>query len=205
MWELSANLAMATVCSLQFPKPFGLRNAKQTSSTSFPHTHANPQNPSSKVGQSLTLETPGSCVFSNSTAISALVGAGFALTLVGPAFAADLPLVGSTMGLSEPVNALSLPTWAVHVSSVAEWATAMVLVWQYGEKSGYESWKGLSWGMVPLLGGAFCACTWHFFYNSESLEVLVALQSALTVIGNMTMCVAAYRIYKSSKESSENL
>lgn len=27
-------------------------------------------------------------------------------------------------------------------------ATAMVLVWQYGEKSGYESWKGLSWGMV---------------------------------------------------------
>lgn len=124
---------------------------------------------------------------------------------MGPAFAADLPLVGSTMGLSEPVNALSLPTWAVHVSSVAEWATAMVLVWQYGEKSGYESWKGLSWGMVPLLGGAFCACTWHFFYNSESLEVLVALQSALTVIGNMTMCVAAYRIYKSSKESSKNL
>lgn len=119
--EPSANLAMATICSLQFPKPFALRNAKQTSSTSFPHTHANPQSPLSKAGQSLTLETPGSCVFSNSTAISSLVGAGFALTLVGPAFAADLPLVGSTLGLNEPVNALSLPTWAVHVSSVAEW------------------------------------------------------------------------------------
>ncbi|EEC84896.1 hypothetical protein OsI_32073 [Oryza sativa Indica Group] len=24
--------------------------------------------------------------------------------------------------------------------------------------------------VVPLLGGAMCACTWHFFYNSESLE-----------------------------------
>ena len=24
----------------------------------------------------------------------------------------------------------------------------MILVWQYGEKSGYESWKGISWGMV---------------------------------------------------------
>ncbi|KAM5562612.1 hypothetical protein ABKV19_017695, partial [Rosa sericea] len=23
---------------------------------------------------------------------------------------------------------------------------------------------------VPLLGGAFCACTWHLFYNTESLE-----------------------------------
>ncbi|XP_072092822.1 uncharacterized protein [Arachis hypogaea] len=57
---------------------------------------------------------------------------------------------------------------------------------------------------VPLLGGALCACTWHFFYNSESLEVLVALQAALTVIGNFTMCIAAYRIYKSSSEGSKN-
>ncbi|TKY70876.1 Ycf49 protein [Spatholobus suberectus] len=103
--------------------------------------------------------------------------------------------------LHEPPNALSLPTWAVHVSSVAEWIIAMALVWQYGEKSGYPAWKGLSWGMVPLLGGAFCACTWHFFYNSESLEVLVALQAALTVVGNATMCIAAYRIYKSSQGS----
>ncbi|KAH1164210.1 hypothetical protein AAZX31_01G199300 [Glycine max] len=95
----------------------------------------------------------------------------------------------------EPPNALSLPTWAIHVSSVAEWIIAMALVWQYGEKSGYPAWKGLSWGMVPLLGGAFCACTWHFFYNSDSLE------AALTIIGNATMCIAAYRIYKSSQDS----
>ncbi|KAF0898453.1 hypothetical protein E2562_007289 [Oryza meyeriana var. granulata] len=59
----------------------------------------------------------------------------------------------------------------------------MALVWDYGERTGLKGWKGLSWGMVPLLGGAMCACTWHFFYNSESLEVLVALQGALTVIG----------------------
>jgi hypothetical protein len=25
---------------------------------------------------------------------------------------------------------------------------AIALVWQYGEKSGFESWKGLAWGMV---------------------------------------------------------
>ncbi|RRT40281.1 hypothetical protein B296_00030452 [Ensete ventricosum] len=80
----------------------------------------------------------------------------------------------------------------------------MALVWQYGEKSGFQTWKGLTWGMVskrsgfglyllkelvkaagrrysriigrlvrcvPPLGGALCACTWHFFYNAESLEV----------------------------------
>ncbi|XP_059661680.1 uncharacterized protein LOC132307823 isoform X2 [Cornus florida] len=110
-------------------------------------------------------------IFQNKKAIAALLGAGFALTLVGSATAAQLPLLGSSLQLDEPANALSLPTWAIHVSSVVEWITAMALVWQYGEKSGYESWKGLSWGMVPLLGGAFCACTWHFFYNSEALEI----------------------------------
>ncbi|XP_043708052.1 uncharacterized protein LOC122657415 [Telopea speciosissima] len=138
-------------------------------------------------------------VLRNQRALAALIGVGFALTLGGSASAAEFPLWGSTLRLSEPDNALSLPTWAIHVSSVVEWITAMVLVWQYGEKPGNESWKGLSWGMVPLLGGAFCACTWHFFYNSESLEVLVALQAALTVVGNFTMCIAAFRIYKSSQ------
>ncbi|KAG8659339.1 hypothetical protein MANES_02G031801v8 [Manihot esculenta] len=104
--------------------------------------------------------------------VAGMIGAGLALSLAGPASASSLPLLAQ---LSEPANALSLPTWAIHVSSVVEWIAAMALVWQYGEKSGLESWKGLSWGMVPLLGGAFCACTWHFFYNSESLEVRMVL------------------------------
>ncbi|CAL5087283.1 unnamed protein product [Urochloa decumbens] len=123
-----------------------------------------------------------------------------AAAAVAAAAAASPPALAA---LSEPANALSLPTWAVHVSSVAEWVTAMWLVWDYGERTGIKGWKGLSWGMVPLLGGAMCACTWHFFYNSESLEVLVALQGALTVIGNLTMCIAAYRIFKASQESSK--
>ncbi|KNA12118.1 hypothetical protein SOVF_128810 isoform B [Spinacia oleracea] len=57
---------------------------------------------------------------------------------------------------------------------------------------------------IPLLGGAMCACTWHFFYNAESLELLVALQAALTVSGNATICIAAYRIYKSQSRSENS-
>ncbi|KAK8266594.1 hypothetical protein V6Z12_D12G256400 [Gossypium hirsutum] len=92
-----------------------------------------------------------------------IVGSALALALAGSASASELPLLlGTSLPLSEPANALSLPTWAIHVSSVVEWITAMALVWQYGEKSGFESWKGLSWGMV-----------------------LVALQAALTVIGSV--------------------
>ncbi|KAH9605959.1 hypothetical protein KSS87_008540 [Heliosperma pusillum] len=125
----------------------------------------------------------------------ALLGGG-----VGPAIAGQSPFM---LELTEPSNALSLPTWAVHVSSVAEWIIAMALVWQYGQKPGNESWKGLTWGMVPLLGGAMCACTWHFFYNAETLEVLVALQAALTFFGNVTLCIAAFRIYQSQNQSEK--
>ncbi len=42
--------------------------------------------------------------------------------------------------------------------------------------TGNESWKGLTWGMMPLFGGALAACTYHFFYNSPTLDALVALQ-----------------------------
>ncbi|XP_016461822.1 uncharacterized protein LOC107785110 [Nicotiana tabacum] len=143
----------------------------------------------------------------NAATILGVTGVALATLMVGPdtASASEIAsITGSSFQFNEPTNALSLPTWAIHVSSVVEWVTAMALVWQYGEKSGNASWKGLSWGMVPLLGGAFCACTWHFFYNSESLEVLVALQAALTFVGNATMCVAAFRIYR-SQEQSKNL
>lgn len=57
-------------------------------------------------------------------AISSIVGTGIVLSLVtsfasGEASAAEIPLLG--LQLNEPDNALSLPTWAIHVSSVVEW------------------------------------------------------------------------------------
>lgn len=41
----------------------------------------------------------------------------------------------------------------------------MALVWQYGEKSGYEAWKGLSWGMVSL----FILFVYYFLINLKVL------------------------------------
>lgn len=39
--------------------------------------------------------------------------------------------------------------------------------------------------MMPLLAGALCACTHHFFYNSPDLDVLVALQVCM----GCTLCM----------------
>lgn len=74
---------------------------------------------------------------------------------------------------TEPSNALSLPTWAIHVSSVTEWVAAMALFWKYAEVTGNQRWKGMTWGMMPSLGSAMAACTWHFFYNSPGARMQV--------------------------------
>jgi len=93
------------------------------------------------------------------------------------------------------MHALSIPTWIVHVSSVIEWLPAIWFIWRYGEVTRDRSWEALSFGMLPALVSAMCACTWHFFDNAESLEWLVTVQAVMTVAGNFTLCLAAWWIY----------
>lgn len=95
---------------------------------------------------------------------------------------------------AEPVNALSLPTWGIHFSSVLEWLFAMRMVSQYAETTGNPKWRYLTWGMLPLHASGVAACTYHFFYNPSDLSFLVALQAGLTLLGNSTICIAALLI-----------
>jgi len=101
------------------------------------------------------------------------------------------------------MHALSIPTWIIHVSSVIEWISAIWLIWLYGETTKNRSWFALSFAMLPALISAMCACTWHFFDNSPSLEWLVILQAAMTLIGNCTLLAAGWWIWKTSKLKPE--
>lgn len=106
----------------------------------------------------------------------------------------SLPWVSHT----EPENALSIPTWAIHFSSVFEWLFAMQLIWDYSETTDNPKWKGLTWGMLPLHASGICACTYHFFYNPSALQFLVSMQAGFTLLGNLTCAIAAYRIARSN-------
>lgn len=209
--SLACPLAFYTNCSShRIPDKFCIKNHTQGSNYSqmvckeqenHPTVNAINKSSDSKIWCALTcVETHRILGLGLGTATF------FSLALAGDAFAVGLESqweAAKALIAQEPKNALSLPTWVIHVSSVVEWIVAMSLVWQYGDKPRCQAWKGLSWGMVPLLGGALCACTWHFFYNAESLEILVAIQAALTLVGNFTMLVAAFRIYDSTKGGSE--
>jgi hypothetical protein len=94
------------------------------------------------------------------------------------------------------MNALSIPTWVIHISSVIEWIAAIGLIWQFAAITGRPAWRSLCWGMLPALISAMCACTWHFFDNAVALDWLVTLQAATTLIGNCTMMAAAWWIWR---------
>ena len=98
----------------------------------------------------------------------------------------------------EPVNALSIPTWMVHFSSVFEYLFAMNLIWRYSITTGNSTFKSLTWAMLPLHASSICAVTHHFFYNAPELLFLVTVQAFLTFLGNVTCMIAAYRIARSN-------
>ncbi|MGK7892026.1 MAG: DUF2499 domain-containing protein [Leptolyngbyaceae cyanobacterium] len=95
------------------------------------------------------------------------------------------------------MNALSIPTWIIHVSSVIEWIVAIWLIWSYADRIQKPAWRSLSLGMLPALISAMCACTWHLFDNLPALEWLVVLQAAMTFVGNVTLCAAGWWIWRS--------
>lgn len=99
------------------------------------------------------------------------------------------------------MNALSLPTWFIHVSSVVEWVVAIFLAWRYAEVTAQKVWRWMAWGMLPSLLGAMCALTWHFFDNPPEFDWIVTGQAGFTLIGNCALALAAYRIWQHSQST----
>jgi Protein of unknown function (DUF3593)/Protein of unknown function (DUF2499) len=104
----------------------------------------------------------------------------------------DLPF----LGISEPDNALTVATWIIHISSLVEFLVAMGFCWRWADVVQNPTWKGLTWGLLPLHSSGITACTYHLFYNRIAL--LLPLQALLTCVGNTTAAYAAYRIARSN-------
>jgi hypothetical protein len=73
---------------------------------------------------------------------------------------------------------------------------AMGFCWRWADVVNNPTWKGLTWGLLPLHSSGITACTYHLFYNR--IPVLVPLQALLTCVGNTTAAIAAYRVARSN-------
>ena len=92
------------------------------------------------------------------------------------------------------MHALSLLTWWIHVASVLEWGLAMLAIQRWGRQRREPAWNWLALAMVPALVSAMAACTWHLFDNAAELQGLVVLQAGTTLLGNITLALAAWNL-----------
>ena len=96
------------------------------------------------------------------------------------------------------MHELSFTNWIIHISSVLEWITAIFVVNQISSYKDYTYFFWLGLAMIPNLIGAMCAITWHIYDNPMQLYGLVSLQGIFTTIGNSTLAVASYYLFKNS-------
>ena len=94
------------------------------------------------------------------------------------------------------MHELSFGTWLIHISSVIEWIFAILVINNISKYKKYSLFFWLSLAMVPNLIGAMCAITWHIFDNQENLYGLVSLQGIFTFIGNLSLSLAAFKIFR---------
>ena len=97
------------------------------------------------------------------------------------------------------MHELSFTTWLIHISSVLEWIIAIFVINKISENNNYKNFYWLSLAMIPNLIGAMSAITWHIYDNQITLYGLVSLQGLFTLIGNTTLAISTFYIYKSSK------
>ena len=94
------------------------------------------------------------------------------------------------------MHELSFGTWLIHISSVIEWIVAIFVIKKISKYKKYNLFFWFSLAMVPYLIGAMCAITWHIYDNQDALYGLVTLQGIFTFIGNSTLALASFTIFK---------
>ena len=73
---------------------------------------------------------------------------------------------------------------------------AIILIAYISQSNTNKGMIFLALAMLPNLASAMAAITWHIFDNPIELKGLVVLQAGLTVIGNTTLAIAAWNLYR---------
>lgn len=90
---------------------------------------------------------------------------------------------------------MSVPTWLVHLSGVAEWLLAMLLFWTLGRKLNNVWLKRMPLAMLPYMLSGWCAIAYHITY--DSWEGLNVAQGFLTFLGSCCFALWAFLLLRS--------
>ncbi len=93
------------------------------------------------------------------------------------------------------IGLLSIPTWIVHLGSVLEWATAMLLFWLAGRKLNNVWLKRMPLAMIPFMLSGWCAIIYHISY--DQWDWINQIQAYLTFTGSCCFALWAFLFFRS--------
>jgi peptidoglycan/LPS O-acetylase OafA/YrhL len=76
---------------------------------------------------------------------------------------------------------------------------AIAAVHTFGMRRREGGWRWLALAMLPALGSAMAACTWHLFDNPDQLRGLVVFQAGLTALGNACLALASWNLLRQQR------
>jgi len=89
---------------------------------------------------------------------------------------------------------LSLPTWIVHISSMAEWGIAILLLYRYGTLINRPDIQRFALLMIPHWIGGLCVLAFHT--TGDSLSVLLDASKVINFFGSTSLLYASLQIIK---------
>ncbi len=100
------------------------------------------------------------------------------------------------------MHELSIGTWFIHLTTLVEWFTAIIILSRLTVSTGNKAYNILALAMLPNLASAMAAITWHIYDNSAQIESLVLIQAILTALGNTCLAFAAWNLFRKSSEAA---
>lgn len=90
---------------------------------------------------------------------------------------------------------LSIPTWFIHISSMAEWGLAILLLFRYGSLIGRRDIEQFALLMIPHWIGGLSVIAFHI--SGDSLEWLLDASKVINCFGSISLLFASVRIIRS--------
>ncbi|MEI6046040.1 MAG: DUF2499 domain-containing protein [Chloroflexota bacterium] len=93
------------------------------------------------------------------------------------------------------IGLLSIPTWIVHLGSIAEWSVAMLLFYLLGRKLNNVWLRRMPLVMIPYMLSGLCAIIYHI--TIDEWKAINVAQSYLTLIGSCCFALWAFLFLRS--------
>lgn len=94
---------------------------------------------------------------------------------------------------------LSIPTWFIHISSMAEWGLAILLLYRYGSLIGRRDIEQFALLMIPHWIGGLSVIAFHI--SGDSLEWLLDASKVINMFGSISLFMASIRIIRAPQPS----